>query len=73
MRTKIVSAVVALAILLLPLSSIVLHPQPNAADGNTSAEADLLDIIQRPRAAKALPIIGDTYSEKIIKGRPYAR
>ena len=74
MRTKLVSAFVAFLFLLLPLFPIVLFPEVNAATQKEAAEADLLDI--NPATAeqlKALPGIGDAYSEKIIKGRPYAR
>jgi competence protein ComEA len=39
----------------------------NAATKEAIAESDLLDI------NTALPGIGDAYSEKIIKGRPYTR
>jgi len=74
MKTKLVSAVVALAILLLPLSPIVLLPHAYAADKNASADAGLLDInTATVEQLKALPGIGDAYSEKIIKGRPYKR
>jgi competence protein ComEA len=74
MKTKLIAAVVVLAILLLPICPIVLLPHADAADTNVPTDADLLDInTATAEQLKALPGIGDAYSEKIIKGRPYAR
>jgi DNA uptake protein ComE-like DNA-binding protein len=56
------------ALPLLPLTMID-HSGAYAAD-----KADLLDInTATAEQLKALPGIGDAYSEKIIKGRPYER
>ena len=54
--------------------SIPLGPSLVIAATEKAGQADLLDInTATADQLKALPGIGDAYSEKIIKGRPYAR
>ena len=52
---------------------IPLDTSPVAATTEKANQANLLDINTAADHLKALPGIGDAYSEKIIKSRPYQR
>jgi len=68
-----------LVTLLLVLSLGAAAPQKSAkaADPNKAASTKTGDLLDLNSASadqlKALPGIGDAYSEKIVKGRPYKR
>jgi competence protein ComEA len=64
---------VGVCVLLLGLPLFPLAVTVSSAS-QMAEKADLLDINTAPaEQLKALPGIGDAYSEKIIKGRPYSR
>ena len=61
-------------LLVVPLSSIVRAGSPSSPPRPPTDVPDLLDInTATAEQLKALPGIGEAYSEKIIKGRPYQR
>src|SRR5512147_3088476 len=73
MRTRVYGFVV-LFLLALHLDPIVLAAPSSAPPRPQVDVPDLLDLnTASAEQLKALPGIGEAYSEKIIKGRPYAR
>ena len=70
-RLRVLVAVFLLLAVVGAASFAPLGPGPVLA---AAEKADLLDInTATAEQLKALPGIGDAYSEKIIKGRPYQR
>jgi DNA uptake protein ComE-like DNA-binding protein len=74
MRTRFYGVAVVLFLLALHLAPIVLAAPSSAPPRPQVDVPDLLDLnTASAEQLKALPGIGEAYSEKIIKGRPYAR
>jgi competence protein ComEA len=78
MKKQMSRMFLAAVILILGVGIAYSHPQPPAASSkSTAAQAatkasDLVDINSATKdQLKALPGIGDAYSQKIIDGRPY--
>lgn len=73
-RLRVLVAVFLLLAAVGTASVAPLSSSPAIAATEKAGQADLLDInTATAEQLKALPGIGDAYSEKIIKGRPYAR
>src|SRR5215831_18154995 len=79
MSNAIKGMLLAVAVAVLGISLAISHPLPQAAGktakaGETKKAEERVDINSATLdQLKALPGIGDTYGQKIIDGRPYAK
>jgi competence protein ComEA len=74
MMARLWFLVAVFLLLVFPLSPIVMAGSPSGPPRPPTDVPDLLDInTATAEQLKTLPGIGEAYSEKIIKGRPYAR